>query len=193
MNNLFDSDNYPDSEPLELIAGSRWGWKRSDVTAAYPTDTYTVKYDFSQGGENEFTITAGKVDSAHVVEEASTATIDKIEGDYFWQLVIVRDADSEAVAAESGFCTIKPPLDASINGNSWVYEALTAVRAVLKNTASEKQAAYSIGGRSISLRTPAELFELERELLKRWNEEKADILRKAGKSAGGRVLVRMSA
>lgn len=196
MNNLFDSDNYPDEEPTELVAGNRWAWTRSDITAAYPTAAYTLKYRFSLLDGTHFTeeFTAGKTGDVHIVEQATTATSGYPAGDYRWQAVIVRVSDSEEITVDTGLLVITPDLDGdAVNAASWVYEVLTAIRATIKGTASEKQAAYSIGGRSLSLRSLTELLDLEREFSKRWDREKAEIERKAGRATGNRVLVTMGA
>lgn len=196
MNNLFDSDNYPDEEPTELVAGNRWAWTRSDITAAYPTATYTLKYRFSLLDGTNFTeeFTAGKTGDVHIVEQATTATSAYPAGEYRWQAVIVRVSDSEEITVDTGLVAITPDLDGdAVNAASWVYEVLTAIRATIKGTASEKQAAYSIGGRSLSLRSLTELLDLEREFSKRWDREKAEIERKAGRATRNRVLVTMGA
>lgn len=196
MQNIFDSDNYPDSVPTELTAGSRWAWTRPDITSAYPTASYTLKFRLSLLADpfSDYSITASKVSSAHVVEVATSVTNGYAAGDYAWSAIIVRDSDSEEVAVDHGFVTIKPDMGASPGDTrSWAYRVLVAIRATIEGTASKEQAAYSIGGRSLSLRTPAELLELEREFGKRWDREKNEIDRKAGRASGNRVLVKMSA
>ncbi len=194
MQNLFDSSAYPDSVPAELTAGSRWAWKRPDITSTYPTATYTLKFRLSLLAEpfSDYSITASKVSSAHVVEVATSVTNGYAAGDYGWSAVVVRDSDSEEVVVDQGFITIKPDLGASPGDTrSWVYKVLTAIRATIEGTASKEQSGYSIGGRSLSLRTPGELLELEREFSKRWNQEKAKANIAAGRMSGANtVLVR---
>lgn len=196
MENKFDTANYPDSVPAELTAGSRWAWTRSDITAAYATSLYTLKFRFSllEDPFTDYEITAGKVSAAHVVEVASADTAAKTPGAYTWTAVVVRDSDSEEVSVDTGFLSIKPDLGASPGDTrSYVYQVLTAIRATLLDSATKSQKRLVINGRELENRSHSELLGLEREFSKRWRDEQRDIDRKAGRPAGSRVLVKMSA
>lgn len=196
MENLFDSAKYPNSVPAELTAGSRWAWTRSDITAAYPTATYTLKFRFSQLDDPyaDYSVTAGKGTGAHVVEVATSASGAYAAGAYTWSAVVVRDSDSEEVAVDTGFVTIRPDLGAAPGDTrSWVFQVLTAIRANLLSSASKAQMRMVIGGRELESRSYSELLGLEQEFAKRWKQEQAEINRAAGRPAGSRVLVKMSA
>ena len=196
MENKFDTASYPDSVPAELTAGSRWAWTRSDITAAYGTSLYTLKFRFSllEDPFTDYEITAGKVSAAHVVEVASADTAAYTAGAYTWTAVVVRDSDSEEVSVDTGFLSIKPDLGASPGDTrSYVYQVLTAIRATLLDSATKSQKRLVINGRELENRSHSELLGLEREFSKRWREEQRDIDRKAGRPAGSRVLVKMSA
>ena len=196
MNNLFDTDNYPDQEPGELVAGNRWAWTRSDITATYPTALYTLKYRLAVMDDSEavWEITAGKTDSAHVVEVSQASTGGYAVGEYRWQAVVVRDSDSEEITVDSGLVSIIADLgkDAA-QAASWTYQVLSAIQATLYGAASDKQRSLEINGRSLSSRSYSELLGLESEFRKRWQREKAEIERKGGRSTGRRTLVKMSA
>ena len=195
MENKFDSAAYPNTVPDELTAGSRWAWTRSDITAAYPTSLYTLEFRFSllESPYTLETVTAGKVDSAHVVEVASGDT-GYAAGSYSWSAVIIRDSDSEEVSVDTGFVTVKPDLgSAPGDTRAWVYQVLTAIRANLLQSATKSQKRIVIGGRELEDRSYSELLDLEREFAKRWDQEQQKINRKAGRPAGSRVLVKMSA
>lgn len=196
MNNAFDSDNYPDQVPDELVAGNRWAWTRSDITAAYPTTLYTLKFRLVALDDSgaAWEITASKTDSAHVVEVSQANTAGYTAGEYKWQAVVVRDSDSEEVTVDTGLVMIVADLGAdSVKASSWAYQILTAIRAVLQGAASDKHRRIEINGRTLESRSYAELMGLEKEFSKRWEAEKAEINRKAGRSTGRRVLVKMSA
>lgn len=196
MQNFFDSGNYPDAIPDELTAGSRWAWTRSDITAAYPTASYTLKFRFSLLDEpySDYEQAAGKVGSAHVIEVASADTAGYTAGAYSWHAVVVRDSDSEEVTVDTGFVTVRADIGA-VPGDtrSWVFQVLTAIRANLLQSASKSQMRMVIGGRELESRNYSELLELEREFGRRWEREKNEIDRNAGRSSGSRVLVKMSA
>lgn len=195
MKNQFDSENYPDREPDQLVVGERWAWKRPDIAAAYPTATFTLKYRFSiQNATGTVTeITATKSGSAHVVEVSQTDTSGYAAGDYFWQAVIIRDADSEEVVVDSGYWELQPNLDEAVDTRSHNYITLMAIRAVIEQTATKEQASYSVAGRSLSRRNLEELMELEREYLRRWQNEKKEKRRQSGRKIGNRVLAKLSA
>jgi hypothetical protein len=194
MQNQFD--NYPDAVPAELPAGSRWAWSRSDITAVYPTTAYTLKFRFSLLIE-PYTmeeITAGKVSSAHVVTVSHDSTGGYAVGEYTWQAVVVRDSDSEEVVVDSGLVTVLADIGANPGiASSWVYQTLLAIRANLQAQASSAQLRILINGRELQNRTYTELLELERDFARRWQAERRALDRKAGRSPGGRVLVKMSA
>jgi len=196
MQNQFDSSNYPDAVPAELPAGSRWAWTRSDITTAYPTATYTLKFRLSYLADpfSDYEIVAAKVSDAHVVTESHADTGGYLAGEYSWQAVVVRDSDSEEVVVDSGLVTVLADLGANPGETtSWVYQVLVAIRANLKAQASGSQLRIVIAGRELQNRTYTELLELERDFSKRWQSERRAIERKAGRASGGRVLIKMSA
>jgi len=192
MINLFDSANYPDTEPASIIAGSRIAWTRSDITATYPTDSYTLVYKFKpqESGWDIETITANKTGSAHVVELSKSATAGYKPGDYRWQAIIVRDSDSEEIVVDEGFSSVSVQ---SGDIRSHTLTVLQAIRATIEGTASNEQAEYSINGRTLKRRAIAELVELEQLYASRWATEKATLDRENGRSSSARVLIKMGA
>lgn len=192
MNNLFDSDNYPDSEPDSLVLGSRWAWKRSDITEAYPTATYTLKYVLAiqaDTGEH-FTITASKVSAAHVVEVPIASTTNKAIGEYFWQSVVIRDSDSEELVVDSGFIEIKAQTG---EVRSHVYKTLMAIRATIEGKAGTDQLSYSINGRSLSRYPIVDLIDFEKRYAQLWKQEKQKLDRENGRAGRHKVLTKMGA
>jgi hypothetical protein len=193
MDNLFESTNYPTSEPDTLTAGSLWAWTRPDITDAYPTSLYTLRYDLT-GLDSPYPLiqlTADKVSSAHVIEATSTESYTAM--DYRWRAVVIRDADSAEVTVDEGLITVAPAYANTEDAASYTYRVLQKIRATIEGTATREEASYSIGGRSLAVRSPEELLALEAEFRKRWQREKDEINRKAGRSTGRRVLVGMRA
>lgn len=190
MNNLFDSNNYSDSVPSELVAGALFAWKRPDISTAYPPELYTLSFRLSllASPYTKEMITADKVDDAHVVAESSTGAY--AAGEYRWFAVVTRDSDSAAIQVDEGVLKIRP---ASGEDTGHVYRTLTAIRATIEGTASNEQLRVEIGGRVLEYRSPSELMALEKEYSKRWMREKAEINRKAGRPAKTRTLVKMRA
>lgn len=195
--NKFDSANYSDQEPKEVFVGERWAWKRSDITAAYPTALYTLSYRLclQEASHRDIDITASKVSSEHVVEVGQATTSGYDEGLYWWQAVVTRDADSEEVIVDEGYIELKADLGVHAGDTrTHTYKVLAAVRATILGTATKEQQSYSIAGRSLSMRTIEELLMLEREFQRRWDKEKQELDRKAGRATDtGRILFRMNA
>lgn len=191
MNNLFDSTNYPDTEPRELVIGSRWAWKRPDITSVYATSAYTLKYVFAdQDGSQDITITASKVDSAHVVELASTVTATYKPSDFKWKAIIVRDSDSEEIVLDEGFATV---VKQKGNVSSHVYKVLMAIRAMLEEKATKDQMSYTINGRTLQRYTFDQLMKLEAQYARRYKKEQDAINLKNGRSTKSRVLTKLGA
>lgn len=194
--NRFDSANYPDSEPTEAFAGERWAWTRSDITATYPTASYTLSYRMclQEASHADIDITATKSDSKHVVEVGQATTAAYGEGLYWWQAIVTRDSDSEEVVVGEGYIEVKADLGAHAGDTrTQAYKILSAIRATILGTASNEQSSYSIAGRSLSRRSIDELLQLEKEFARRWDKEKEAIDRAAGRAKSNRVLLRMRA
>lgn len=196
MNNLFDTDNYPDRVPSELVAGSRWGFKRSDVTAAYPTAQYTMLFRLSELASPyaDYEFEAGKTGSEHVVEVATAETTGLTQGEYAWQIVVSRDSDSEEVKVDRGFLMLAADFgNRPGETSSWTYQVLVAIRAAIKSGAANSQRSVTVGGRTVEWRSYSEVLGIEQEFARRWANEKAAADRKAGRVQRGRVLARLSA
>lgn len=190
MKNLFDSDNYSDSVPAELVAGTVFAWKRSDITAVYPVASYTLKFRLAALASPfaEYEYTAEKGGGEHVITE--TSTDDVTAGEYRWHAVVTRDSDSAEVQVDEGLLTIRA---AAGQDDGHTYRTLMAIRATIEGTASVEQSRIEVGGRVLENRTIEDLLKLEKEYRKRWRAEKARLERQAGRSGKSRVLVKMEA
>ena len=73
MNNLFDSAEYPTTEPETLTIGDRWVWKRTDIGSTYAPATYALSYRarLLGTGSTNFSFVASESGSEYVVEIAS--------------------------------------------------------------------------------------------------------------------------
>ena len=187
MQNQFDSANYPTSEPGELVAGSLWAWTRPDITEAYPTASYTLKYKLSLQVSPfaVITLTAAKTGAKHTIEASSTGA--HVAGEYSLQAIVVRDSDSVELVVDSGRLTV-----VASDTVSQTYTTLVAIQAAILGAASQDQLVREIAGRRLESRSYGELLQLEKEYLNRWANEKAAVERKRGR-LGPRVLVGMSA
>jgi hypothetical protein len=191
--NLFDSANYPTTEPAVLIAGDRVVWKRTDLGSDYLPASYQLKYSarLEGDGTDEIEITASESGSDYIVEVAAATSAAWTAGTYHWQAYIVRTSDSERVTVDRGTFEVRANRDsATTDPRSHVKKVLDAIEAVIENRATQDQESYSINGRSLS-RTPLEeLLKLRRkyqhEYLAELNAENA----RRGKRSGNTVRVR---
>jgi hypothetical protein len=155
MGNAFDSANYPEKEPTQLVIGDRWLWKRTDLGSDYPPASYSLKYSLrlhSTGTEIE--ITANESGNDYLVEVASATTAGYTAGFYAWQAYIIRTSDSERVRIGSGTVEVLANRD-SATGDPRTHAriVLDAIEAVIESRATKDQEEYSINGRSLK-RTP---------------------------------------
>lgn len=189
MPNAFDSANYPSREPARLVVGDRWAWKRADLSADYPTATYSLKYSLRLAGTtaSEIEITAAETGGEYVVEVPSATTAAYTAGTYLWQAYIVRTADSERVAVGSGVLEVENNADADTSDpRSHARKVLDAIEAVIESRASKDQEEYSINGRSLK-RTPME------DLMKLRNTYRAEVRaedRRANGNGSRKLLMR---
>ncbi len=187
MSNLFDSANYPEKEPTELVIGDRWVWKRTDLGADYPPASYSLKYSLrlASSTATEIEITANESGSNYLFEVASATTAGYTAGRYYWQLYITRTSDSERLLLDRGVVDVLTNQDASATDpRTHARIVLDAIEAVIEGRASKDQEEYSIGSRSLK-RTPIpDLMELR-------NKYRAEVAaeERAENGQGGRKLL----
>lgn len=156
MANLFDSSNYPETEPAQFIAGDRITWKRTDLGADYAPASYSLKYSarLENSGATEIEITASESGSDYIVEVGQSTSASYKAGVYHWQAYITRTSDAERITIDSGTWEIKPNRDTTASDpRSHAKIVLEAIEKVIEGRATKDQENYSIQGRSLS-RTP---------------------------------------
>lgn len=190
MANLFESLNAPSGEPNEIVAGDFAQWKREDLTADYPSDSYTLKYSARLHSANavEINITAG---ADHLVQVSSAVTVDWTPGTYSWQAYIERNSDQERVVVRSGIWNVLP--NKEINSSDPRSEAeknLQMCLDVYHGRISNDVESYSISGRSLTKLKPEEL----RKEINYWqgkvNQERNKAAIKAGKASSATIKAR---
>lgn len=191
MANVFDSANYPTTEPESLFAGDRWTWKRDNLTD-YGTG-YTLTYELTiDGGGTPITLTASLSGSEYLIEIAAATTAGYASGDYYWVALITRDSDSERIRVSNGTLTVKPnPATSAADPRSHAKITLDAIEAVIQNRATKDQESYSIAGRSLSRMNITDLLAFRdqyRAEVRR--EEDAEKIAK-GLGTGKNIKVRM--
>ena len=163
MANLFDRDSYPTQEPNELVVGDFWSWKRDDLTTDYPTDSYSLSYEFhcdsGGGGNHQFTINATEANSTYYIEAPAATTANYNPHDYIWGAYITKTSNSERIQIDEGKTTLLPNLaDTNADLRSHAKIVLDAIEAVIQGRATIDQSSMSIAGRSLSRLTIDELM-----------------------------------
>jgi hypothetical protein len=194
MANVFDTANYPQTEPTLLQAGDRWAWRRPDLTTDYPTATYSLSYVARREGTGErIAITASETTDGYVVEVDSSVTATYEPGRYQWSAFITRTSDSARAEIGYGSFEVKANRATSTDDpRSTAQVMLDNIEAYLKDPSNLSAASYSIAGRSLSRWNRADLLE-ERDRLKAEinREVQAEKLRK-GLGTNQQIRVRFT-
>ncbi len=193
MGNLFDSTNYSETEPAEIIAGDSTNWKRTDLGDDYAPASYALTYTarLEDSGSTSIAITASESGNDYIVEIAAATSAAYTVGIYHWQAYITRSSDSERITIDHGTFEVKPNrATATTDPRTYVKISLDAIEAVIQGRASKDQAGYSIDGRTLS-RTPIpELLLLYDRFKALWKGEQRAEKIKNGEGHAGRILTR---
>jgi hypothetical protein len=204
MANLFDAANAPEGEPQTIVVGDFVQWKRSDLVADYPTDTYTVRYiaRISGGGDNEILITGtGQTthylftvlndDTGHGNNLTVTGSSNFAQGHYFYQLEVERNSDNERVVVDRGHFMVVPDLDVNqADPRSHAEIMLTKIESLLSGKADSDVASYSIAGRSLNKMTFEELVNARDFYRREVQRENNEIDIKHGRKGSSTIQVR---
>lgn len=194
MANVFDTANYPQTEPTLLQAGDRWAWRRPDLVGDYPVADYALSYVARREGSGErIAITAVETSGYYVVEVDSSVTATYEPGRYQWSAFITRTSDSARAEIGYGSFEVKANRATSTEDpRSTAQVMLDNIEAYLKDPSNLSAASYSIAGRSLSRWNRADLLE-ERDRLKAEinREVQAEKLRK-GLGTNQQIRVRFT-
>lgn len=150
--NLFDSANYPTTEPESFIAGDRVAWKRTDLGIDYPIASYGLTYSarLDSDAKIKINITATESATDYIVEVPQATTAAWTPGIYRWQAYITRTSDSERVTVDSGtFRVIANRVLSTADTRSTAKIIVDAIEAVIQRRATVDQEQYTINGRSL--------------------------------------------
>ena len=136
--NLFDTANYPTTEPATLVAGDTWVWKRTDLTD-YPTSEYALSYEarLEGDGTDSISISASESGTDYLVTVAAATTAAYTVGTWRWDAYITRSSDSARVRIGSGVWEVKPDrANSTADPRSHVKIVLDAIEATLEGRAT---------------------------------------------------------
>ena len=193
MADLFDSTNYPTTEPELLVIGDRWVWKRTDLGSTYAPSSYALSYRarlLGAGGTN-FSFTASESGTDYIIEVASSTTVNYTAGIYAWNMYITRSSDSERIALDSGKFEVKTNLVTSeADPRSHSAKMVDHLESTMETLGQKFSTAYSISDRSNTLRSMDEVSTQLNSYRAIYNREVMKDRAKSGRRTGQNILVR---
>ena len=193
MANLFDPSLAPEGEPTEVVVGDFLQWKRSDLVADYPLDSYSAEYvaRITGGGANEIKLPATETDGTYLFTVSSATSADFEPGLYHWQLEITQTSSGNRIVVDIGDFTAIPDMDSN-QADPRIHAEIMVdkIETLLQGKADSDVANYSVAGRSLTKLSFQELIDAreyyKREITHHNNKE----LLKRGKSNGSTIKVR---
>lgn len=186
----------PEIEPLELTAGDRAQWKRTDLDD-FPADEWTLTYYLRSnqaGGQIDITAVADGTDFE--VDESTTNTAAYTPGVYYWSAFVSKAGDRKLVG--QGRLVIKEnPSDISypVDRRTHARRTLEAIEATIEGRATTDQQRYVFQavGRSVDRVPIADLLKFRDYYagLVATEDEQAAIER--GESPGRNIFIRFTA
>jgi hypothetical protein len=195
MANLFDPDNAPEGEPLEIVVGDFLQWKRSDLVADYPPADFSAEYvaRITGGGSNEIKLAATESGGTYLFTADSTTTAEFEPGYYHWQLEITKTATGDRLVVDRGAFDAIVDLDINqADPRTHAEIMVTKIQSILEGKADSDVSNYSIAGRSLTKMTFEELISARDVYRRELQQEKVKERIKRGKPSGSTVKVRFS-
>jgi len=195
MANLFDPDNAPEGEPLEIVVGDFLQWKRSDVASDYPPADFSAEYvaRITGGGSSEIKLAATEVDGTYLFTANSTTTDEFDAGYYHWQLEVTKTSTGDRLVVDRG--AFEAIVDLDINQSDPRTHAeimVEKIQSILEGKADSDVSNYSIAGRSLTKMTFEELISARDVYRRELQQEKVKERIRRGKASGSTVKVRFS-
>ena len=193
MADLFDSDNYPTTEPETLVVGDRWVWKRTDIGSTYAPSSYALSYRarLLGTGSTNFSFTASESGTEYIIEVGSSTTANYTSGTYAWSMYITRSSDSERIALDTGKFEVKTNLVTSESDpRSHAAKMVDYLEATQESLGQKLTTSYSISDRSNTLRSMEEVSVQLNYYRSVYNREVMKDRAKSGRRTGQNILVR---
>ena len=193
MADLFDSTNYPTTEPELLVVGDRWVWKRTDIGSTYAPSSYALTYNarLLGTGSTTFSITASESGTDYIIEVASSTTSSRSVGVYAWNMYITRSSDSERIALDSGKFDVRDNLaTSSADQRTHAAKMVDYLEATQESLAQKLTTSYSISDRSNTPRSMEEVSVQLKYYRSVYNREVMTDRAKSGRRTGQNILVR---
>lgn len=185
---MIDPDNPPLGEPLRVVAGSTYKWRRN-LPNFLPADSWVLSYGFSNGEQQDSLTATNYGDGTHLATLTLTATGDWDPGDWEWRAYVTKSGERYDVGR--GVFPVEADIASEAKDiRSNVKRVLDAINAMLEGKATNDQQSMSIAGRSLSRMSWDELMRARRTYKRLHRDEIAAARRNMGLSGGTRLKVR---
>ena len=193
MADLFDSTNYPTTEPEVLTIGDRWVWKRTDIGSDYAPSSHSLSYRarLLGSGSTNFSFTASESGDDYIVEIPSATTANYTAGTYSWAMYITRSSDSQRIKLDSGkFEVVENLVTSSADPRTHAGKMVDYLETTLESLAQKLTTSYSVSDRSNTLRSIDEVRGELNYYKTVFRREVQKDRAKSGKRTGQNILVR---
>ena len=180
----------PTVEPSSIVQGETLTFTKS-LSDYLPADSWVLSYALvNASGQITFTA-SDNGDGTHLVDEAPATTAAYTVGTYKYQAKVTGGTDVFLVG--EGSIEVETSFAAASSGyddRSHVKKVLDALEATILGKASSDQLSYSIGNRSLSKMSPAELLDWRSRYEQEYQRELAAEKVNNGLASGDKILVR---
>lgn len=153
MTNFFDPTLAQVGDPVTIVRGRHVAWRRLlDVDSAL----YSVKYVFQsrETTATTYTVTGTRSGDYWAFELLGTVSANWVEGEYAFDVVVVRTSDSEQAVINTGNTSV---FKTSTDRRGHAEIMVEKIESILQNRAASDVDSYTIGSRSISKMSVMEL------------------------------------
>lgn len=175
--------------PAEFVAGDRLHIRRS--VAGFPaSDGWAMLYALAMEGQ-QILLTSTPDTDAHVIDKSPSDTAGYTPGRYSFYCLMKKGTSDRATIGE-GFVEVRPDLEAATAGYDArpdCYIIRDAIKAALKNRATQTQSAISIRDRTISEMGHAELIDALQWAERRCADYESALRKRQGRSTGRQIKV----
>ena len=193
MANLFDENEAPEGEPLQVVVGDFLQWKKTSLAETYPPALYSANYvaRVAAGNSGEIQLPAIERTGYYLFTVTSATSTDFQPGLYHWQLEIVQTSSGNRVVVERGEFEAIQDLDTNgADPRSHADIMLGKIESLLVGRADKDVTSYSIQGRSIAKMSVVDLLQWRDYYRKEVSKERRDNAIALGKPTKTTMKVR---
>lgn len=158
--------NEPGVEPVELVAGDSWSWRR-DLAAYPPSAGWSLGYAL-RGRAGSLDLVGVADGNGYVISRAAADTAAVPPGVYEWAAFVTRGAERFTIGG--GRLTVRADLAGMTGGahdeRSYWEGLRDACRAILQKKATNDQHAVEFAGRKLERYSMAEILQLHEKAVR---------------------------